>query len=158
MEAIDNNHLYNILAGSGHFEKSDGSMLNVVQMIAESFNEAKALRTLVHERFNMNEKAITALQSVTSGRFSNLENQLDQHMRTNRAGTTSELVSLQELVNKTRIDQGIQICKLNTQLTSNLAEKTKLAETLTDIKIKVDILNNQNDDINGELEAIKRIK
>ena len=79
-------------------------------------------------------------------------------MMNNRAGTTSELVSLQELVNKTRIDQGIQICKLNTQLTSNIAEKTKLAETLTDIKIKVDILNNQNDDINGELETIKRIK
>ena len=51
MEAVDTSHLYNILAGKGHFEKSDGSMLNVVQMIAEGFNEAKALRTLVHESF-----------------------------------------------------------------------------------------------------------
>ena len=51
-EALDIDHLFNIIAGSGHFEKSDGSMLNVIQMIAEGFNESMALRTLVQERFD----------------------------------------------------------------------------------------------------------
>jgi hypothetical protein len=69
MEALDTNHLYNILAGSGHFEKSDGSMLNVIQMIAEGFNESKALRTLVHERFNKTERALESMSDVMNGRF-----------------------------------------------------------------------------------------
>ena len=66
---MDTNHLYNILAGTGHFEKSDGTMLNVVQMIAEGFNESKALRTLVHERFNKAESTLESLQDVMNGRF-----------------------------------------------------------------------------------------
>jgi len=160
MEAVDTNHLYNILAGPGHFEKSDGSMLNVVQMIAEGFNETKALRTLVHERFNQNEKAIVALQSVTSGRFSNLENQLDQHMRQGKTASLpaiqSQLESLQDLVSKVKTDHGMQISKVNTQLTSHLAGKTKLQETLTDLNIRFEILDKANDEFNSELGELKR--
>ena len=66
---MDTNHLYNILAGTGHFEKSDGTMLNVVQMIAEGFNESKALRTLVHERFNQTESTLESMSDIMNGRF-----------------------------------------------------------------------------------------
>ena len=77
MEALDTNHLYNILAGDGHFEKSDGSLLNVIQMIAEGFNESKALRALVHERFNKTESTLESMSDIMNGRFQNVESQLD---------------------------------------------------------------------------------
>ena len=51
----------------------------------------------------------------------------------------------------------MQISKINTQLTSHLAGKTKLQETLADLNIKHEILDKQNDDINGELSEIKKI-
>jgi hypothetical protein len=158
MEAVDTSHLYNILAGKGHFEKSDGSMLNVVQMIAEGFNEAKALRTLVHESFTQVEKSLASIQSISSGRFANLESQLDQHMRQGRAGSTTQLEEVQALVTKIQTDHGIQISKLNTQLTAHLTERTRLAEALTDLNIKTEILDKQNDEIHTELGELKRAK
>ena len=51
-------------------------MLNVIQMIAEGFNESKALRTLVHERFNKTESTLESLSNIMSGRFQNVESQL----------------------------------------------------------------------------------
>ena len=83
---MDTNHLYNILAGKGHFEKSDGSMLNVIQMIAEGFNESKALRTLVHDRFTKTESALESLADIMNGRFQNVESQLDEQIKKGGAG------------------------------------------------------------------------
>ena len=42
-------------------------------MIAEGFNESRALRTLVHERFTKTEEAIAAMYDTTVSRFENLE-------------------------------------------------------------------------------------
>ena len=158
MEALDTNHLYNILAGSGHFEKSDGSMLNVVQMIAEGFNEARALRDLVHERFTDNEKAIESLQNVTNGRCSNMENQLDQHIRQSKSTSLpdiqSQLESLQDLVSKVKTDHGMQISRLNTQLTSHLAAKTKMQDTLADLTAKHENSVIQQDEFKTIIESI----
>ena len=70
--------------------------------------------------------------------------------------------TLQDQVDKIRVDHGIQISKLNTQLTSHLTEKTrlaeqssKMAEQVIDLKVRVDILDKQNDEI---VEAMGELK
>ena len=116
-------------------------MLNVIQMIAEGFNESKALRTLVHERFNKTESTLESLSNIMSGRFQNFESQLDMLIKRGVAENPTQLLSLQSQLNRLSTDHGLQISKLNTQLTSHLAERTKLKEQCIDHKVRLDVLD-----------------
>ena len=73
--------------------------------------------------------------------------------------------TLQDQIDKIKVDHGIQISKLNTQLTSHLTEKTrlaeqssKMAEQFIDLKVKVEILDKQNDEIVEAMGELKKYK
>ena len=106
-------------------------MLNVVQMIAESFNESLALRNLVADGF----KNVELSRQTLEQRVGNIEDAHNKNMSQLEV-TTGQL---QQQITKIQTDHGMQISKLNTQLTSHLAERTRLAETLTDLNIKFEI-------------------
>jgi len=106
MENIDINHVYNILAGDGHFEKTNGQMLNVIQMIAESFHEALAVRTLVHERFNRIESAMNSMGDISNKRFSNIEERVDS-LKLLKGNSSQGLEILQKQLTKLQTDHGM---------------------------------------------------
>ena len=125
-------------------------MLNVVQMIAEAFNESLALRNLVADGFKNVEHSRANLEQ----RVNAME---DVHMK-NMTQLEITTANLQQQITKIQTDHGIQISKLNTQLTSHLTEKTRLTEALTDLNIKFEIQDKQIDDLGEAVDKLRAMK
>ena len=119
-------------------------------MLAEAFNESLALRNLVADGFKNVELSRTNLEQ----RVNAME---DVHMK-NMTQLEITTANLQQQITKIQTDHGIQISKLNTQLTSHLTEKTRLTEALTDLNIKFEIQDKQIDDLGEAVDKLRAMK
>ena len=119
-------------------------------MLAEAFNESLALRNLVADGFKNVELSRTNLEQ----RVNAME---DVHMK-NMTQLEITTANLQQQITKIHTDHGIQISKLNTQLTSHLTEKTRLTEALTDLNIKFEIQDKQIDDLGEAVDKLRAMK
>ena len=119
-------------------------------MIAEAFNESLALRNMVADGF----KEVEASRLALEQRVSNIEHAHNENMG-QLENTTGQL---HQQLTKLQTDHGMQIAKLNTELTSHLAEKTRLAESMLDLNIKFEIQERQIDEVEalvGKLASAK---
>ena len=119
-------------------------------MIAEAFNESLALRNMVADGF----KEVEASRLALEQRVSNIEHAHNGNM--GQLETTTG--QLHQQLTKLQTDHGMQIAKMNTELTSYLAEKTRLAESMLDLNIKFEIQEKQIDEVEalvGKLASAK---
>ena len=121
-------YIYHQVCDIGHFERSDGKTLNVVEMIGECLTECKFLRSQFKE------------QILTDNNFMNgLQDQVNEI----RSMTENTVCELQRVISKNRKDLQCQVSQMNIGVTENLTASTQLQQGLGQVEQRCQLMEQE---------------
>ena len=123
-EFLGEDYLYRQICGEGHFERSDGRTMNVVQMIGECFKESKQLREQLKE------------SSADNNKIADFANGLQSQINDLRTMTENSVQELQKAIVRNKKDIVCQVNELNIDITKNLATANQLQSTTAKVDQK----------------------
>ena len=159
-EEITMDYFYQQINGEGPFTNSAGTKLNIIHMIAESFNEAKALRQMIQQRLEEVDSRANAQAATLQGNATVLESNLNFAMSENKHIADKLAGELQKQISKLKTDVATQVGSLTKELTEHLASKTRMAANIEGVEQKLkamdksvltSIQSNHTDFIDSEL-------